>query len=271
MLRDFDVRSQFVDRWNFPRKFGVAIAGIMCIAGVFATAADGAQILLEPRTTGTFSWDWMGAPVNLGAGFDTLTTMTTGAYQKGSITRNYRSYMMFDTFESQSSILSATLDLTVTKRTTVSLTNPFSTLELSLGLPRQFSALQIADPQFAAVAPLGDQIFADLATNGFQTVLIPFGDVIQSPRVEDVVISMQLPLSFVAAFNQARASGRYLTVSLFGGDYGMFSADFSVRPRLLVNNLTPVPEPLGWICLAIGLGAVAVRKSIPSKSDSARK
>lgn len=271
MLRDFDVRSLIVYRLNFPRKFRAAIAGIMCFAGVFATAADGAQILLEPRTTGTFSWDWLGEPVNLGAGFNTLATMTTGAYQKGSITRNYRSYMIFDTFESQSSILSATLDLTVTRRTTVSLTNPFSTLELTLGLPRQFTASQIADLQFASVSPAGSQIFADLATNGFQTVSIPFGDVIQSPLSGDIVISRQLPLSFIAAFNQARGSGRYLTVSIFGGDYGMFSADFSVRPRLLVNNLTPVPEPLGWICLSLGLGAVAVRRTIQSKSVSARK
>gem|GEM_PF-3154819 len=266
MLRDFDFHGSFAYRLQFPRKMGAVIAAILCLAPMLSRPTGAAQILLEPMTIGTFSWDWFGAPVNLGAGFDKLTTMTAGAYQKGTFTRNYRSYMIFDTLDSQSSILSATLDLTVTRRTTVSLTNPFSTLELTLGLPREFTAEEIADPQFAAQAPAGAQIFADLATNGFRTVSVPFGDVIQSPLSGDVLISTPLPLSFIAAFNQARSSSRYLTVSIFGGDYGMFSADFAVQPRLLVNNLTPVPEPLGWLCLSIGLGTLAIGRTLRAAS-----
>jgi len=256
IIRGSTVRWSAANRkplsWSFP-------VALLCVALACGSTANSAQVLLEPNTTATYSWDWYGQPVNHSAGFDTLATMVTGAYQKGTYTRNYRSFMTFDTLDSQSAILSATMDLTITKRTTVTLTNPFSTLDLTLGLPGQFTAEQISDPAFSSQAANSSLIYADLATNGFASATIPFGDFIGETSNAEIVISTPLPISFIAAFNQARTTSRYLTISLFGGDFGMYSADLSVRQKLVVNNLTPVPEPLGLIGLTIGCVALAAR------------
>jgi hypothetical protein len=42
----------------------------------------------------------------------------------------------------------------------------------------------------------------------------------------------------------------------------MFSADLSIQPRLVVNNLTAVPEPMSMVSLAIGAGALAIRRKV---------
>lgn len=260
MIRDFDFLGRFSHRVFDARKIRFAPAAIACLLLTFTVfPAESAQILIEPMTTGSYDYDWNGNVVNQSWGFDELAPMLVGAHQKGTFTRNYRSFMTFDTLGSQSAILSATLDVTVVRRMTDTLTNPQSTLEIMLGFPRQFTAQEIADPLFTAQPPNAANVYADLATNGFTSFLIPFGDVVQPNQSGEVNITIPMPLGFIAAFNQARFSTRYLTVSLFGGDFGMFSAELSSRPRLLVNNLTPVPEPMGVTCLAIGLVMVAVR------------
>lgn len=260
MIRGFDVLESLAKRIIDTRKIRFAPATIACLVLTFAVVpAESAQILIEPMTTGSYDYDWNGNVVNQSWGFDELAPMLAGAHQKGMFTRNYRSFMTFDTLGSQSAILSATLDLTVVRRNADTLTNPLSSLEITLGFPRQFTAQQIADSLFTSQALNAANVYADLATNGFTSFVIPFGDVVQPNQSGEVNISIPMPLGFIAAFNQARASTRYLTVSLFGGDFGMFSAELSSRPRLLVNNLTPVPEPMGVTCLAIGLVVVAMR------------
>lgn len=260
MNQGFDVLKSFANRVFDATKIKVAPVSIACFVLAFAVVpAESAQILIEPMTTGSYDYDWNGNVVNQSWGFDELAPMLVGGHQKGTFTRNYRSFMTFDTLDSQSAILSATMDVTVVRRMTDTLTNPFSSLEITLGLPKQFTAQEIANPLFTAQAPNAANAYADLATNSFTSFAIPFGDVVGPNQNGEVNITIPMPLGFIAAFNQARASTRYLTVSLFGGDFGMFSAELSSRPRLLVNNLTPVPEPMGFSCLAIGIVLVAVR------------
>lgn len=260
MIRGFDVLKSFARRVFDAKIIRIAASSITCLLLIFTgIPAESAQILIEPMTTGSYDYDWNGNVVNQSWGFDELAPLLVGAHQKGTFTRNYRSFMTFDTLGSQSAILSATLDLTVVRRMTDTLTNPQSALEIMLGLPRQFTAQQIADPLFTAQPPNAANVYADLSTNSFTSFLIPFGDVVVPNQSGEVSITIPMPLGFIAAFNQARTSTRFLTVSLFGGDFGMFSAELSNRPRLLVNNLTPVPEPLSVSCLAIGLTTIALR------------
>ncbi len=267
MIRGFAFLRSFSVRVPDTKKILSTTAAVACILIIAALPANSAQVLLEPMTTGTYDYDWNGNVVNQSWGFDELAPILVGAHQKGTFTRNYRSYMTFDTQGSQSAILSATLDLTVDRRMTDTLTNPLSSLEITLGLPRQFTAQQIADPAFSAQPPHASDIYADLATNGFTSFVIPFGDVVQPNQNGDVNFTLPLPLAFIAAFNQARTTTRYLTVSFFGGDFGMFSAEIATNPRLVVNNLTPVPEPAGLICLATGLATFAVRRKLRERNS----
>jgi hypothetical protein len=239
-------------------RFALAalIACLACLNG----SSEASQVLLQPNTTGTFSWDWFGSPRNQGQGFGNASPLTLGAYQKTGFTRNYRSYMIFDTAEAGSAILSANLELTVDWRTTVTLTNPLSALDITLGLPKQFSAEQIADPYTSSNEPASSLIYADLATNGLASISIPFGDVYKERQTSDITYSIPMPLSFVAAFNQARLTTRYVTVSIFGGDYGFYSAGIEMKPQLTVNTLNPVPEPMSMTSLAVGLTLIVIRK-----------
>lgn len=264
MVRRFGVLRHRSLQVRFVLNCRSALATLAAVIALTPVQVEGAQVLIEPMTTGTYSWDWHGSPVNHSYGFDELAPVTVGAYQKGTITRNYRSFITFDTLQSQTSIISASLDLTVIERTINTLTNPFSRLEITLGLPTNYSAEEIANPISLFQSPNNDgpSIYDDLANNGFSTVVIPFDDVVQASQTGNVHLTVPLPISFVAAFNQMRAADRFLTVSFSGGDYGMYSADLSIQPRLIVNNLTVVPEPMSMVSLAIGAGALAIRRKV---------
>ena len=232
------------------------------------------QITLFPNTSGDYSSDHSGSPVNNTNGLNGTHTTEVGNNQGLLAPHEMRSFLIFDTLGADASIVGATLDIGVTSWTTMigAIPLPGSVIHLNLGLPTQFTAEQIAASHTDFFDPASQAIYNDLSGVSLGTVEINIAP--NWPGAPGPInwYTAAMPLGFVAAFNQARSgSARYLTISLSlaesMGNLVRLGSSSVESPILNINTITVVPEPISLTSLIIGFSGLLIIRRFQRSGD----
>lgn len=182
-----------------------------------SSSVSAGQLTLFPNTSGKYTDDHSGSPVNNTNGLNGTHSTDVGNNQGLLAPREMRSFLIFDTLGADAPIVGATLNIGVSSWTTMigSIPPSGSVIHLNLGLPTQFTAEQIAAGHTDFTDPASLAIYSDL--NGASLGTIEINIAPNWPGGSGTVAwySATMPFGFNLAFNQARArSERYLTISL---------------------------------------------------------
>ena len=264
------------DRITSPTKSSSRyLPAIICIilAECLCTVSA-SQITLFPNTSGDYTSDHSSSPVNNTNGLNGTHTTEVGNNQGLLAPHVMRSFLIFDTLGADASIVGATLDIGVTSWTTMigAIPLPGSVIHLNLGLPTQFTAEQIAASHTDFQDPASQAIYNDLSGVSLGTVQINIAP--NWPGAPGPInwYTATMPLGFVAAFNQARSgSARYLTISLSlaesMGNLVRLGSSSVESPKLNINTITVVPEPISLTSLIIGCSGLLIIRRFQRSGD----
>jgi hypothetical protein len=237
-------------------------------------SVSASQITLFPNTSGDYTSDHSSSPVNNTNGLNGLHTTEVGNNQGLLAPHEMRSFLIFDTLEADASIVGATLEIGVVSWTTMigSIPEPGSVVHLNLGLPTQFTAEQIAASHTDFMDPASQAIYNDLSGVSLGTIEINIAP--NWPGAPGPInwYTATMPLGFVAAFNQARSgSARYLTISLSlsesMGNLVRLGSSSVESPKLTINTITVVPEPISLTSLIIGCSGLLIIRRFQRSGD----
>ena len=237
-------------------------------------SVSASQITLFPNTSGNYTSDHSSSPVNNTNGLNGTHTTEVGNNQGLLAPHVMRSFLIFDTLGADASIVGATLDIGVTSWTTMigAIPLPGSVIHLNLGLPTQFTAEQIAASHTDFQDPASQAIYNDLSGVSLGTVEINIAP--NWPGAPGPInwYTATMPLGFVAAFNQARSgSARYLTISLSlaesMGNLVRLGSSSVESPKLTINTITVVPEPISLTSLIIGCSGLLIIRRFQRSGD----
>ena len=245
------------------RRMALLVLGL--VLGL-QTQSMASQLTLLPNTSGKYTDDHSSSPRNNTTGLGGISITELGNRQGIGAPREMRSYLIFDTFAADASLVGATLTVGVQSWTTMQGGNPLpgSHIQLNLGLPAQTTPETIAASHTDFFDPSSRAIYNDLGASGLGSIDITMAPNISGGSGNINWYTATMPFSFVAAFNQARLNGnRYLTIAMTLSDpmaylvtLGSYQPSYSAR--LLVNTISTVPEPISWTTLAIGLSCLVI-------------
>lgn len=249
---------EFHLRSCLQKSFRRARLGLL-ILGLGSTIQAG-LIPITPTTAGHYKTDYNTAWNNT-SGLGSFSITSVGGTQGILGNRLYRSYLIFDTYDADSVIVSASIQLGVSLWTTSQgvTPTPGTFTGLDMAMPSVYSASQIASNHMSPGDPIGMNIYDDLDSQFLGSVNINSAPNMPGGVSPVVWYTFNLPLSFVSAFNQARTgTARYVTVSLIANNphfnYIQIAASSGINaPVLTVNSITSVPEPMSFIALGSGL------------------
>lgn len=219
---------------------------------------------LTPNTTGYFTADTTYAWNNT-TGLGDLSTTLIGSTQGLLANKQHRSYLIFDTYQANSAITSGSINFGVSSWTNSRGGLPTYPLSIQAGLPT--GGFTAAD--FASLNPMYTSgtmpLFNALDDNSLGSVQVTVAPNTAPVSGQVVWYTINLPLGFVVAFNQARLNGsRYLTLSVKATDPYMNRAEISqIAPNgttLRVNTISSTPEPLSMVSLGVGVGLILLKK-----------
>jgi hypothetical protein len=212
---------------------------------------------LSPNTVGYYTADPNFAWNDTTSMGQISSTTLIGSTQGLLANKEHRTYMIFDTFQANSGILSASINIGISWWTNSRGGLPsVPNFKLWVGQPQGFSAADFASPH-PMYSDSGRLLFDALSDNSLGNVTVNaapnttgFGSVIW--------YTVNLPLSFVAKFNQAQTGGaRYVTLSLTADNAYINKAEITqVSPNgsyLRVNTFSSVPEPFSVVSLGLGI------------------
>ena len=267
----FRLRSGILRRLRISTASSLLIiSSIILSEGLCSISAS--QMTLFPNTSGKYTSDHTGSPVNNTNGLNGPHSIEVGNNQGLLAAREMRSFLIFDTLDADASVIGASLDIGVVTWTTMigSIPPSGSAIHLNLGLPVQFTAEQIAASHTDFTDPASLAIYNDLEGVSLGTIEINIAP--NWPGGSGTInwYTATMPFGFLAAFNQARAgSARYLTVSLslsesMGNLVSLGSSLPYEIPKLSVNTIRVVPEPVSLTSLIIGCCSLLIIRSYTS-------
>lgn len=218
---------------------------------------------LNPNTTGYFTADTTYAWNNTSSLGNVLSTMI-GSTQGLLANKEHRSYMIFDTYQVNSGIISASIRFGVSSWYNSRGGQPTGTFSINVGLPTGFTAADYAT-NYPMYTSTGMPLYQSLDTYSIASVPVTVAPNTAPVSGQVVWYTVNLPLGFISAFNQTRLNGsRYLTLSVTATNPSTNKAEISqMAPDgtvLRVNTISSTPEPVSMISLAVGLGLIFVRK-----------
>lgn len=228
------------------------------------TSVRAGQVPLDPFSSGEYVTDFNGSAKNNSLGLGTLETTTAGGVQGIGALREHRSFLIYDTFQADSAIVGATIQIDVSSWTNTrgGLPNTSVPVHLILGQPTSHTAAEIAasHPWYGDYGVLS--IFNDLAGNTLGSIAVNLAPNVPGGSGSATMYSATLPFGFIAAFNQARTNGnRFVTISIAAAEYTSNYVQFgngNLGVQLLVNSLSVVPEPYSVSSLIIGVGGISL-------------
>lgn len=235
------------------------VSACLLLVSVHGTGFAG-LMPLTPDTSGQYKSDFQTAWNNT-TEFGQLGETKIGGTQGALGNRVYRSYLIFDTQQADALIIGASLKIGITYWTTSQgLTpNPGAQIGIDFGLPALHSPLTIASNHTSPGNIFGQAIFDDLGTRSLGSIIVDSAPNIVGSGPPVVWYTLNLPLSFISAFNQAKlGTDRYIAVGIkvqnerenilkISNNVGEYA------PQLIVNSISVVPEPWAIVSLISGL------------------
>lgn len=211
---------------------------------------------LGPNTVGYYTADTDYAWNNT-SGLGQISSTLIGSTQATLVNKEHRTYMIFDTFQANSGIISASIDFGISWWTNSRGGQPsVPNFDLWVGLPNSISAenYATAHPMYSNSGRAQFDALADHSLGSVKVTAAP--NTIGAGSV--VWYTVNLPISFVAAFNQAQLGrSRYITLSVTADNALVNKAEITeVAPNgtiLRVNTIASVPEPLSFVGFGLGL------------------
>lgn len=215
---------------------------------------------LTPDTSGQYKSDFQTAWNNTTA-LGQLGETNIGGTQGALGNRLYRSYLIFDTQQADALILGASLKIGIASWTTSQgLTpNPGAQIGIDFGMPKLHTPADIASNHINPGNIFGQAIFEDLGDRSLGSIVVDSAPNIIGSGPPVVWYTLNLPISFIAAFNQAKlGTDRYIALGIrvqnerenilkISNSVGEFA------PQLVVNTISVVPEPWAIVSMISGL------------------
>lgn len=222
-----------------------------------STKAD--FIDLNPNTTGYFTADTTYAWNNTSS-LGNVSTTLIGSTQSLLANKEHRSYMIFDTYQVNSGIISSSISFGVSSWYNSRGGLPTSTFSINVGLPTGFTSADYAT-NYPMYTSSGMSLYQSLDTYPLASVPVTVAPNTAPVSGQVVWYTVNLPLGFVSAFNQTRLNGsRYLTLSITASNPTLNKVEISqIAPNgtvLRVNTISSTPEPISIISLGVGLGLI---------------